>query len=278
MLALLVTFRPANPTSLLLPLSAVSLLLPLLAPTAALGRVALVHVQTVSPCGVYKLRLCKNGQWQTVTVDDYFPCWPGGGPAYSRSHGNELWVRYPVSCCLHRMRRGQTRCLRSAQARPDLFTLSPRLRSLDGGRDGRYCCWKRPTPSSTGPTAPSKWDGRTRPCSTCRAAPMPPFAWRTPTCRSAFAPVPCGMSSSGVPHACAEQGKGGGRLRVSACLAACGLQRRGAGGGGRACVLPPHPLMARRVRRWDEEGYVMSCSTPGEDVYTETGEKPEKSG
>ena len=48
--------------------------------------------QTVSPHGVYKLRLCKNGQWQTVTVDDYFPCWPGGGPAYSRSHGNELWV------------------------------------------------------------------------------------------------------------------------------------------------------------------------------------------
>ena len=27
---------------------------------------------------------------------------------------------------------------------------------------------------------------------------------------------------------------------------------------------------------WDEEGYVMSCSTPGEDIYTETGDKPMK--
>lgn len=42
--------------------------------------------------GVYKLNLCKNGQCVTVTVDDYFPCYPGGGPIYSKSHGNELWV------------------------------------------------------------------------------------------------------------------------------------------------------------------------------------------
>ena len=24
--------------------------------------------------GVYRLRFCKNGNWEEVTVDDYFPC------------------------------------------------------------------------------------------------------------------------------------------------------------------------------------------------------------
>ena len=33
------------------------------------------------------------------------------------------------------------------------------------------------------------------------------------------------------------------------------------------------PLWAR-LRGWDEHGYIMSCSTPGEDVYTESGRKP----
>eukprot|EP00753_Platysulcus_tardus_P013431 PLAT3679.10.p1 GENE.PLAT3679.10~~PLAT3679.10.p1 ORF type:complete len:805 (+),score=398.15 PLAT3679.10:58-2472(+) len=42
--------------------------------------------------GVYKLRLCKGGAWQTVTIDDYFPTFPEGGPVYSRAHGAELWV------------------------------------------------------------------------------------------------------------------------------------------------------------------------------------------
>jgi len=42
--------------------------------------------------GMYRLRFCKNGRWQIVTVDDYFPCAPGGGPVYARSHGNELWA------------------------------------------------------------------------------------------------------------------------------------------------------------------------------------------
>jgi calpain-15 len=51
-----------------------------------------VHSKTVNEAGVYSLRLCKNGQWQEVRVDDYFPCYPGGGPIYSRSNGNELWV------------------------------------------------------------------------------------------------------------------------------------------------------------------------------------------
>ena len=26
--------------------------------------------------GLYRLKLCKNGEWTEVVVDDYFPCFP----------------------------------------------------------------------------------------------------------------------------------------------------------------------------------------------------------
>lgn len=42
--------------------------------------------------GVYRVKICKNGEWVYVTVDDYFPCYVDGGPIFSRAHGNELWV------------------------------------------------------------------------------------------------------------------------------------------------------------------------------------------
>lgn len=42
--------------------------------------------------GIFRVRLCKNGEWVVVTVDDYFPCVPEGGPIYSHAHGPELWV------------------------------------------------------------------------------------------------------------------------------------------------------------------------------------------
>jgi len=42
--------------------------------------------------GLYRLRLCKDGEWKEVTVDDYFPCFPKAGPMFSRAHNNELWV------------------------------------------------------------------------------------------------------------------------------------------------------------------------------------------
>lgn len=28
----------------------------------------------INPHGIYRLRLCKNGEWQTVTIDDMIPC------------------------------------------------------------------------------------------------------------------------------------------------------------------------------------------------------------
>jgi hypothetical protein len=42
--------------------------------------------------GVYFVRFCKNGLWTSVRVDDYIPCFPGSGPVFTRSHGNELWA------------------------------------------------------------------------------------------------------------------------------------------------------------------------------------------
>ena len=46
----------------------------------------------LNSAGIYKLRLCKNGEWVTVTVDDFFPCYPDGEPVFAKCHGNELWV------------------------------------------------------------------------------------------------------------------------------------------------------------------------------------------
>jgi len=34
----------------------------------------------------------------------------------------------------------------------------------------------------------------------------------------------------------------------------------------------------RNLVLWDQEGFIMSASTPGEDVFTENGAKPEKDG
>ncbi len=38
------------------------------------------------------MRLCKNGEWQTITVDDYIPCYFNGGPMFARGNGDEIWV------------------------------------------------------------------------------------------------------------------------------------------------------------------------------------------
>ena len=46
----------------------------------------------LSDSGMYTLKFCKDGQWRTVTVDDYFPCHPQGGPIFAASNGNELWA------------------------------------------------------------------------------------------------------------------------------------------------------------------------------------------
>jgi calpain-15 len=42
--------------------------------------------------GVYRVKLCKNGEWVTITLDDFFPCYPMGSPIFSRNAGNDIWV------------------------------------------------------------------------------------------------------------------------------------------------------------------------------------------
>lgn len=47
---------------------------------------------TVNQFGIYRVKLCINGEWIYITLDDFFPCYPMGSPIFSAAHGNELWV------------------------------------------------------------------------------------------------------------------------------------------------------------------------------------------
>mmetsp|Transcript_7350 Transcript_7350/g.13248 ORF Transcript_7350/g.13248 Transcript_7350/m.13248 type:complete len:822 (-) Transcript_7350:36-2501(-) len=133
-----------------------------------------------SEAGVYKLRLCKNGQWQTVTVDDFFPCFPGAGPSYSRGHGNELWV----------------------------LLLEKAYSKLHGA----YAQIK--------------------------------MGW-------AYEAM---IDLTGAPY-------------MTIRFEDEDVQKTIKNGE-----------LWRNLVHWDQEGFIMSASTPGEDVFTESGEKPEKNG
>lgn len=36
--------------------------------------------------------MVKNGEWQSVIIDDYIPCYPNGDPLFSKSRDNSIWV------------------------------------------------------------------------------------------------------------------------------------------------------------------------------------------
>ena len=44
--------------------------------------------------GMYRVRICNGGVWKTITLDDFFPCFPSAGPLFSRSSyfGAEIGV------------------------------------------------------------------------------------------------------------------------------------------------------------------------------------------
>ncbi|OMJ87011.1 hypothetical protein SteCoe_11338 [Stentor coeruleus] len=46
----------------------------------------------INKSGVYRVKICKNGEWLSVTVDDFFPCYPMGVPVFTRNESNEIWI------------------------------------------------------------------------------------------------------------------------------------------------------------------------------------------
>ena len=46
----------------------------------------------INDYGIYCVKMCHFGEWQTIVVDDYFPCNTYGQPAFTRGNDNEIWV------------------------------------------------------------------------------------------------------------------------------------------------------------------------------------------
>lgn len=42
--------------------------------------------------GLYRIRVCKNGRWEQVTIDDLIPCYAKGNPVFSTSWQGDLWL------------------------------------------------------------------------------------------------------------------------------------------------------------------------------------------
>lgn len=42
--------------------------------------------------GIYRVRICKNGVWVDVLVDDLLPCEPLGGTLFAGCMNNEIWI------------------------------------------------------------------------------------------------------------------------------------------------------------------------------------------
>ena len=41
---------------------------------------------------MYRIKICKNGVWREVTIDDLIPCFAKGEPAFAQSIKKDLWV------------------------------------------------------------------------------------------------------------------------------------------------------------------------------------------
>jgi len=51
----------------------------------------LLVTQRVNQVGLFQVQLCVTGLWETITLDEYLPCTPQGGPKFTKALESELW-------------------------------------------------------------------------------------------------------------------------------------------------------------------------------------------
>jgi calpain-15 len=52
----------------------------------------LFHTRECAHQSNFCVWLNAHGEWQSIVIDDQFPCSDLNSPAFSRGHGKELWV------------------------------------------------------------------------------------------------------------------------------------------------------------------------------------------
>ena len=59
----------------------------------------IVLTKTINNEGVYLIRICHNGVWKTVIVDDCFPCTENKQLAYTKANRRQLYVPLIEKAC-----------------------------------------------------------------------------------------------------------------------------------------------------------------------------------
>jgi calpain-15 len=59
----------------------------------------IVLTKTVNREGVYLIRICHNGLWETVIIDDCFPCTQYKQLAYTKASGRQRYVPLIEKAC-----------------------------------------------------------------------------------------------------------------------------------------------------------------------------------
>lgn len=52
----------------------------------------LIRTKIQNKEGMYRVKICKMGDWQFVVLDDFFPCFPLGEQIFSKNKMKEIWV------------------------------------------------------------------------------------------------------------------------------------------------------------------------------------------